>query len=73
MASIKIDIEKVGPDRWVGEVIGPRGGRHLANREASATLDDVLAWVRTAVGEVDTPPASQPDQQPASRKRAGAR
>lgn len=52
MARVEIAIEKVG-DRWIGEVIGQRGGRRIIDRDAVDSLDAVLSWARASVAEVD--------------------
>lgn len=79
MARVTIELEKVGT-RWIGEVVGQRGGRRIFGKDAVDSLDAALAWARTSVSEVDpdepapmpTVAAPAPDEQPALRRKRSA-
>lgn len=69
MARVQINLEKVGTV-WEAEVVGQRGGRRLWGASRPANLDDLFAWVRGAVAEVDPDEA---ERQAASGKRKSPR
>ena len=77
MARVVIELEKVGT-KWIGEVIGQRGGRRIIQKDAIDSLDAALAWARASVAEVDPDglaptlpaPAAAPDEQPRRKRSA---
>lgn len=60
MASVRIDVELCGPN-WLGQVIGPRGGRQIK----APNLTEALKQIKAAAVQLGAPlPPSAPIEPP---------
>ncbi len=55
MPAVEINAEQLGNAKWIGQVVGPRGGREIGRNPVIETVDELLDAIRVALGEVGDP------------------